>query len=212
MDPRICPLNWDTYVETFPERYLRRGHFDDVMGQRLDKMRQVLRVLEIGGGTTGCPLFQPEPPSNLRVWFLDPLVTKVPDWVVENLGWDQAVKGSLKFDLVVARGCINYLTPWEIRAIPDMLVPGGLFLANTFGQVREGSRMSAGRKGLLQESIRWEHPNIVHHELTLPDGCVINHSFFHYTQNQYLVFLGGPEGGCLFTSYGDNSLLIELRG
>lgn len=220
-------VNWDTYAEDFPHRYLEVSLFDWTVAQHLASLGwcweeappfvqspeaakagpQPIRVLEIGGGTTGCPSLldlKKKPP----VWFLDPFVTRVPEWVVENLTWE-TVRDHDRFEFVIARGCINYLTPEQLALIPTLVAPEGRFLANTFERAKkEGSRLVKNARGeVFQESFRMEPPNVYHHKLTpLGGGEPIEHTFFYYSREDYRLLLDG----CSFRSYNTNSLMISI--
>ena len=116
--------DWNKYRDYFPVRYFKQGHFDQQLVEFVKK-NKVETILDIGGGAFGTEVLKQ---FNKQVYLLDPNIKSCPDWMVANLDYDH----NLKFDLIVARGSINYLTPDQMSKILLWLKPKGTFLANTF--------------------------------------------------------------------------------
>lgn len=117
--------DWNKYREYFPTRYFSLGDFDEYLRNYLTKNPQVETILDIGGGAFGSEVLKD---FNKKVYLLDPFIDQAPDWMEGKVGYDH----QMKFDLVVARGSINYLTPDQISQILLWIKPKGMFVANTF--------------------------------------------------------------------------------
>ena len=91
--------------------------------------------MEIGGGKNGTQYLRR---THLKCWLLDPYIKEAPEWMLGNLDWGSASR--MQFDVIVARGCVNYLSKVQVQTIPSMLKPAGRFMFNTFYKPRSGSR------------------------------------------------------------------------
>ena len=106
---------WNNYRAQFPSRYFQSGYFDSELAKILaSKKSGYLKILDIGGGEQGTiVLNQP----SYEVFYLDPYVKNPPKWVKGRIEWSTKEQ----FDLIVARGCVNYFTPEQLEKIPLML-------------------------------------------------------------------------------------------
>jgi hypothetical protein len=204
---QIVDVDWERYAETFPDRYLDPSPFDAQV-QAVLADRQPATVLDIGGGTTGTRcLNQP----HLTCWLLDPGIAHCPAWMQGNLDWEQ-VQG-MRFNAIVARGSFNYLTRDQIRMIPDLLQPGGVFLANTFYHPRSGSRSYVNRATGVQGTERFTYhadEGLIVHELEpVGEEIIIRHRFFVYSLDDIIALLG--TAGLSITFLRANSVCISLR-
>jgi hypothetical protein len=193
---------WNNYREQFPVRYLQPSKFDEDLTKFLQSHpKAYLKVLDIGGGEEGTKALNL--PRN-EVYYLDPYVVKPPAWVKGRINWDS----NETFDLVIARGSLNYLTPEQLEKIPLFLNKGGTFMANTFlkppgptWQEKEVTN-AYGVKGL--ERTRLVN-NTVEHQVIFPDYQV-NHSFFYYSLDDYFSYFKF----LLYQPYGHNSVIIKV--
>lgn len=160
-------------------------------------------AMDIGGGEEGTKWLNT---FKIKTNLLDPFVKK-PKWVNKKISWSDCKK----YDLIVARGSINYLKEWEIRTIPPRLTDKGIFLANSF--VRPPSRewtsrhYTNGKQEIGFEKFRLNKRNLIEHEIHI-QGIVVDHTFFYYTPNQFKSMLPGVK----LIPYGTNSVRLELRG
>lgn len=193
---------WNNYRAQFPSRYFQSGPFDEELNKHLQgKQGQYLKVLDIGGGELGTTILNQE---NLEVYYLDPFVKIPPKWTKGRVDWDT----NEKFDLIVARGCVNYFTPPQLEKIPLLLNKGGTFMANTFEKApghewqEKTVENLSGIKGIERSRLV---VNQVEHQIVFPDYQV-NHFFYYYSIMDYFKYfkvLG-------YKKYGKNSLIIKV--
>lgn len=195
---------WNDYRKTFPSRYIKEGYFDKYIRKTVLAERPK-KILDIGGGAEGTKVLKG---LGTKVYLLDPYVNKKPSWIHKKVGWD--IK--LVFDLIVARGSINYLNKKELSKVKKLLVPGGIFIANTFASPpweRWSERRYKdipGRSGL--ERYRYNpKKKIVEHELLPRGGRKIKHSFFYYSPKDYKNVFPGSE----FIRYKANSIILYFK-
>ena len=96
-------INWNTYEEIFPDRYLRKSYFDAYVKELIyphNTHKSNFHCLDIGGGVNGTEVLKQD---NCFVTALEPNC--------ENSYWDVNIdwNSNEKFNLIVARGSINYL-------------------------------------------------------------------------------------------------------
>lgn len=197
-------MNWNTYSDIFPSRYIREGKIDDLITEYL--RGESMDVLEIGGGTGSCVPLQKN--RNHTVWLLDPHIKKYPKWIKDKVDWETL---DCQFDLVVARSCINYLTREEISKIPGFIREGGKFIANTFRHppIKPVSRKDVNRIGEeIVERSEMISFDLIQHTLIRPGQPPIIHTFFYYRPDEYASLLGD----CKFIEYGKNSIIIIKGG
>lgn len=184
---------WQQYKEIFPRRYHAPGHFDSVVEETIKWLRPA-NALDVGGGQDGTQVLKA---SNVPTYILDPYVNK-PPWMVEKVSWDCGKH----FDLIVARGSINYLIPAKIKAIGQLLSPKGVFVANTFKEPPSTKWATRSyEKGMERFRLRGR---FVEHELVAKDATLA-HTFPYYSPKDWTTFLPGVK----LIPYGNNSLLIH---
>ena len=178
---------WNDYRAIFPSRYIENGYFDERISQFISEF-EYISVLDVGGGTTGTEALKK---PNVVVDLLDPFVNIKPEWMNKKIDWDY----SNKYDLIVCRGSVNYLTIEEFICIQDMLDPGGSFLFNTFldQPSEEWSERPYvtidGNSGI--ERSRFNRSNsTIEHELEY-DGGVLPHIINYYSEDQYKTIFPG---------------------
>lgn len=207
-------INWETYLEDFPDRYINPGRFDAMLESILSGFSEPVEALDVGGGRTGTlALNRP----NVRAWLADPFIKSCPDWMVSNLCQDQCTtsiymipeRTHQRFDLVVARGSFNYLAPNEIYTVGELLKPGGLFFFNTFTSAKNSERpyinSKTGKKG-LEKSIVEE--NTVRHFLIEENGEEIEHCFNVYNRDRIEYSMAAAELEPTYEEHG-NSLYVR---
>lgn len=192
---------WTHYRDNFPRRYIDTGIFDGFV-MALAYKEIPTRVLDIGGGVTGTESLRS---LNVSAYLLDPYVKETPAWMT-RCDWDT----DLKFDLIVARGVLAYLSEEELKKIPEMLSPRGVFVANSFAEMPENKNRCfetlAGKSGV--EKIRISPDNTILHELDFPqEQRKIQHHFHFYSSASLKALFPKAD----FVRYGKNSVLIVVR-
>ena len=168
-------INWNEYAKTFPDRYIKKGPFDDFISKMV---RKAITILDIGGGTTGS--LSPEQAYDNMVWLLDPNVTTLPKGYAGRATWYDP---SRKYDLIICRGSFNYLQNMQIRSIPNILTPTGCFIFNTFLEPREIFReytINGIKAGIEKTVVQGDSIKTIHHYLIPHSGHPIHHMFIHY--------------------------------
>ena len=167
-------MDWNSYSAWYPERYLKRGPFDE----EVDKVLRTQKggtILEIGGGPKGChSLREKTAREGRKVYTIEPF-TRSPVWADANLSWEEATHALEGVcDFIIARGVLNYLMPSAIARIPYLLSPGGVFLANTFREFPKDSikRVDVRSENqLAEEQIVPIAPGILEHTLIVKQGA-----------------------------------------
>ncbi|MES3004849.1 MAG: hypothetical protein V4690_01900 [Patescibacteria group bacterium] len=196
--------DWNKYKNTFPTRYLEQGYFDEYIKKIISETKPKT-ILDIGGGVTGTTALVD---SGAKVYLLDPFVTNKPDWIFEKINWDTVQQ----FDLVVARGSINYLTTNELLKINKLISPEGTFIANTFlNQPKQewSERLyvnTLGEEGTERSRYNLEK-QVIEHELVTKSGEVISHTFFYHSPDIYKKIFPGIN----ITEYKTNSAILHFR-
>lgn len=197
-------VDWKNYRTTFPKRYIELSRIDDVVEEKVNDLKFGSKVLDIGGGDGTNALKKRALEKSISVLLLDPFVDPV-YWMQGKVDWEN----DIRFDLIVARGSINYLLENEIRKIPKM---GKFFIANSFKlppskkwteREYENAKGETGIERFKYVSSK----NIIIHELICQDGKTISHSFFYYTEDQYKEMIPNVK----IFSYDKNSILLTLR-
>lgn len=199
--------DWNLYRKQFPTRYWKQGLFDNKLIEKLNywksKNKKINTGLDVGCGTLGTLVFRDfSIENNIKVDMLDPYVDKKPDWMRNKIDWDS----NDKYDIIIARGSINYLNEVQIKKLKLMLSDGGLLIANTFlsPPTKDWSERPAtneiGEIGLERSRLVG---NIVEHQIIF-DNYKVNHTFFYYTKEKYEELFGE----IFFSSYTKNSNLL----
>jgi len=168
---------WSNYRDTFPTRYIEEGYFDKWLSEEIEDW-YINTALDIGGGTEGTQVLnQP----NLKVSLLDPFVDKKPDWMYDKVDWDT----TNKYDLIVCRGSVNYLTIEQLKKIKTMLNVGGEFIFNTFVNpppvtwTERPYKTLDGVKGTERSKFNPDDDTI-QHELISENGDKTEHIILYY--------------------------------
>lgn len=179
MDAKLKNINWRTYREVYPDRYLKRSYFDSFI-DRMVKSGQT--ILDIGGGTKGT--LTKEQAENNRVWLCDPFIPGVPEGYRAK---DDPPLGA--YDLIIIRGTFNYLHPLHIIGLKDNLKPGGIIIFNTFREPTEIFRQYTKNKKVMGYEKTIFYPRAggkdgdLHHYLIPSVGEIIHHIMFYYSND-----------------------------
>lgn len=201
---KITHVNWQTYLDTFPDRYTQHGAFDEKIDVLLvQDFKSNCNALDVGGGVHGTQALRK---NNGKTWLADPYIETCPDWMAGNIY--NLMNSKLTFDFIVARGSFNYLTIAEIEKIQSMLTPSGIFLFNTFRTAKTGERRYTNTKTGVSGTERYfDEGGMVRHQLQ-PDNSdeIIEHHFRAYTEKAIAAIF--QRDMALFTSVSGNSLHI----
>ncbi len=199
--------DWNLYRKQFPVRYWEQGGFDKELVEKLNywksKNQKINTGLDVGCGTLGTLVFRDFAlENNIKVDMLDLYVDKKPDWMRNKIDWSSEEK----YDIIVARGSINYLSEDQIKKLKSMLSDGGLLIVNTFlsPPTTDWSERTAtnesGEIGLERSRLVG---NVVEHQIIF-DSYSVSHTFFYYTREKYEELFGEV----FFESYAKNSSLL----
>ncbi len=177
---RIAPIDWDRYLDLYPEKYQKP------QAEMLEICRRAREngqdVLEIGGNK--------RPMGNLSY---DPYVAPDPDFA-RRVDWDEVKSGH--FPVTVCFNAINYLSRAEITAIA---ANSDIFVANTF-------RFAPHEKIDADEyAVRVPYGSdgdVVLHGLRLADDSLMRHMFRTYDLLDYEAM------GLKCLEYGTKSMLV----
>jgi hypothetical protein len=204
--------DWNNYKKDFPERYIQDGYFDEYLNEIIDEMSDAeISVLDVGGGVEGTKALNRE---CLKVKLLDPFIDGCPDWMVGTVDWDS----DEKFDLVVCRGSINYLSEEQMYILHSMIKPGGILVANTFLEMppkewtERPYQTIDGKKGVERfrqkpSEYEWIYSMKIEHELIPENGEPIKHLFNFYKPSRWNNFFNDV----LIQKYKSNSAILEYK-
>ena len=199
--------NWNLYRQQFPVRYWEEGLFDKNLAIQLNMLSQPIKNgLDVGCGVLGTLTLKDFAiKNNISVDMLDPYVDNKPDWMNDKITWDS----NNKYDLIIARGSINYLTPEQMRKLESMLNKNGILMANTFltAPSKEWSeretKNASGEIGVEKSRLVG---NVVEHRIIFKEYD-ISHNFYYYSENNYKEVFKNIE----FITYAKNSTLIMVK-
>jgi hypothetical protein len=195
--------DWNKYRETFPNRYWGWGEIDKIIQDQYDLIGPKT-ILDVGGGAYGTDcLRNMVQRDGVKMYLCDPNIEKCPDWMVSNISLSLACHQEEKFDLVIMRGSLNFLMPWEIRQAEYI---GKNLIANTFRNC-PSDRWEARNNGdfiELYRSLRKQYPAVIENILVKDDNTVIEHSFYYYSEKE----LKDSIPGVSFHPYGVNSVAL----
>lgn len=168
---------WQMYRQIFPKRYLEGSESDVFMKAELDKLPSGT-ALDVGGGVDGTSYLLEWANA---YWLLDPYVdSSLTPCDYEDL---EDEENPQIFDVVLARGSINYLKEEEIVNVA--LAAKRLFIFNTFKtptvQERNYETLQ-GHKGKEKSVFVKEIGSFggIEHTLKPASGVEIVHSFYYY--------------------------------
>lgn len=201
--------NWNLYRSQFPTRYWEQGKFDEELTLKLNRLflkKPIKNALDVGCGTLGTlALKYFSLHKKIEVDMLDPYVEAKPDWMRNKVDWDVQEK----YDIIVARGSINYLNEEQMKKLQSLLNPQGFLIANTFltAPSSEWSEREA-ENSLCEIGIERSRlvGNIVEHEIIFPKYNV-QHTFFYYSEQDYKRFFKEVS----FETYARNSSLLIVK-
>jgi hypothetical protein len=190
-------INWVSYEEKFPERYWLPSQFDLILESWMEKhATKEMSLLDVGCGVHGTKSITRWKGDN---WFaLDPFVPTPVGY--QKASWPL---GEAKFDTIVLRGSLNYLTKEQLLELGGALKEGGALLANTFLTKPDEewrSRPYVDGRGISGVESSRCVSGVVQHQLVV-EGEIINHTFFYYDKTQLEDWFKGLK----FLSYGKGS-------
>lgn len=199
--------NWNLYREQFPVRYWEEGLFDEKLTMQLNRLSQSIKKgLDVGCGVLGTLALKDFAiKNNVSVDMLDPFVDNKPSWMHEKVTWENINK----YDLIIARGSINYLTSHQMQKLEMMLNNNGILMANTFliAPSKEWSeretKNASGEVGIEKSRLVG---NIVEHRIIFKDYD-ISHNFYYYSEDDYRKIFKNIE----FITYAKNSTLLIVK-
>lgn len=210
--------DWNFYRTKFPTRYWQRSEFDEVIEQKISSLidesgKKELLILDVGGGIHGTEAifntydYAAKKGVLIKTDFLDPFIEEKPIWSNERVTWTEKFQD--KYDMVICRGSINYLSEENISTLIGALKSSGVFLSNTF--LKEPSPNWSQR-----EVINWSGSlgverarlkgNIVEHEIVFKDYRIV-HQFNFYSKEDFMKMIPGVN----FVHYSKKSSYIFYR-
>jgi len=201
-------IDWTKYSELYPDRYLKSSKIDkEIDSVIISRDNSTLDILDIGANK-GTEVLRKCADSEDRCYFLDPFMKK-PNWYHKQIIWNDLFNLEYKFDIIVAKNSLNYLTEDELKIIPRVLKPGGTFIANTFIHPREIDREFTNSKtGVTGREKTIFKKGKIYHYLHIGDN-IIEHSFYYYDFNKLLEIFKGENLSFEITS--PSSMIIKLR-
>jgi len=196
-------IDWQTYADVFPDRYVQPSRSDALIAAELWKGDQG-RGLDVGGGVHGT--------KYLWTWasecfLLDPYVRSD----LPSVGWD-GIKPT--FDAIVARGSLNYLSFAQIGVLASCVRDGGLLAFNTFVRPTEGSRRYVSRTGSGLERFRPVPGGpfgMVEHVLEPDGGEPVVHWFLYYPVESLRELITAAGLGCEVLESGNTAVFLCRR-
>lgn len=202
-------IDWTKYTDLYPDRYIKSSTIDERLKTLLEQKNKVsikpLHILDIGGNK-GTEVLN----SNkiyYETYFLDPYMKK-PDWYQKQIIWHDLFDLKYKFDIIVAKNSLNYLTENELRIIPKVLKKDGVFIANTFIHPREIDREFVNSKtGVKGREKTIFKKGKIYHYLHVGNN-IIEHSFFHYDIHKLIEIFEGEKLSFEITT--PSSMIIKI--
>lgn len=170
-------VDWDRYDEIFPKKYMRPiKQIDEVLEKYKGK-----ETLELGGNH-----------YSTTKYVFDPFISKSDTAEMISLSFLE----SHKFDLIVCKNSINYLSESRINMALDSLAEGSMFIANTFD--------GAPKLKITENEVAFSNGMVVYHYL-VHDGHLYFHKFDDRNAEWY------EKRGFTVEKYGKNSLIVSVK-
>lgn len=185
---KITDIDWTLYTHYFPPKYWEKSDFDTFVEDLMrDSKQHINLVLDVGAGTKGS--FVLESFNQISKYFLDPNIPKIPH---DYLPFDE----NLKYDLILLRGCANYLEAKELLNLKKALAPWGMLAFNTFYKKPSENKKTFefyNKKGnfSLEESFYVPLENKIYHSIHT-ENKIFRHSFYYRDLNFWSGLLGRP--------------------
>lgn len=175
----IQDVDWNKYFEIFPQKYFS---FPGKIQEYIDNSHGK-ETLEVGGNTK-CEC----------KYSLDVNVNSL---TAINLTYSDIEEKSMKFDLIVLRNSISYLSVQQLKILQKALNKGGILIGNTY-------RNAPHTKMTLNE-LSIEKDGLITHYL-IKDDVIYKHYFYHRNEEFY------TELGFTLTFTSEKSMLVEYKG
>ncbi len=205
-------VDWNLYREQFPARYWEEGEFDERLEQFFGQVGKVSTALDIGGGVLGTRALKDFALRRQLVCdLLDPYVAALAPHFKAARNWGDV--GPREYDVICARGSINYLSVEELRKVRAMMSPGGCFVANTFLNAPSTElvrRKAINAQGLVGFEESQLIDKVVHHRVVFGEGLPegqgydVSHTFFFHPLETYQAIFPNLQ----VTTYGKNSAML----
>ena len=205
-------VDWNLYREQFPSRYWEEGEFDERLEQFFGQVGKVSTALDIGGGVLGTRALKDFALRRQLVCdLLDPYVAALAPHFKAARNWGDV--GPREYDVICARGSINYLSVEELRVVRAMMSPGGCFVANTFLNAPSTElvrRKAINAQGLVGFEESQLIDKVVHHRVVFGEGLPegqgydVSHTFFFHPLETYQAIFPNLQ----VTTYGKNSAML----
>ena len=110
--------NWNSYRDFFPDRYWKIGDVDTFFLKKINELNiEKENLLDVGGGALGTEILKNMFKKHI---LLDPNITNIPNYINKNVTFQELKANKEKFNLIVARGSINYLNELEIKQLKKL--------------------------------------------------------------------------------------------
>ena len=211
---KIVSVDWSKYRDTFPDKYMKVSEFDHIVWNLHGQMvRQNLpnstHVLEIGSGTDSFNMkFFTHPDGSSKYYALDPYCGK---------GYPSPE--DMKFDLVLCRGTLGYLTETQIQKMVKYAGNKGIVILNTLFIMpaeKIASRYKSKQGGGIEyaePNYDWIYPGLIH--VLIPDDDnlpAIRHKILYYSFYSIvkLARIANPKVKIASYLYKNNSIAIAI--
>ena len=201
--------NWNNYRDFFPDRYWKIGDVDTFFLKKINELNiEKENLLDVGGGALGTEILKNMFKKHI---LLDPNITNIPNYINKNVTFQELKANKEKFNLIVARGSINYLNELEIKQLKSLIDEKGLIIFNTFCEPpsEDWNKKIYETDGVkIEESARFnKEKNIVEHELITNNKKIV-HTFNYYSEVHLKTLLGDNLENF---KYGKNSVVYYLK-
>ena len=192
-------------------KYLNKSYFDNIIEKTVNSFKNSnIKVLDLGGGKLGTQCLKKD---NIKAYLLDPNIENIPEWMYNFTWFDNE-----DFDLIIARGSLNYLNDTLIKNTLTNLKTKGIFIANSFldapePRVRRYKNSNSDTVGTERINVDYnkEGKKIIKHELIPMNGDeIIKHEFFVYTINDIINLIDRENYNISFHLYGKNSYYTKI--
>lgn len=177
-------VDWSKYYETFPTKYFKP---DSYINKYIDKFTNLEYLKNIESLEVGCNT------KCVTKYALDKNI-KVED--AENITYEDLY--NKKFDFILLRNSISYLTKSELKLLISCVDGGGIIIANTFKPVLENTHNG-------NEIVELDG-DVLNHTLILEDDRIIKHSFFNRDEEFWYSL------GFNIERYSETGFLLTYKG
>ena len=165
-------------------------------------------ILDIGANKGTEILKETKSYKHAKLYFLDPFIKK-PKWYHQQIDWKELFETKQKFDIIIAKNSLSYLTEKEISLIPELLKEGGIFIANTFIHPKEIDKEFINSKtGIKGREKTVFKKGKIYHYLHI-DNNVIEHSFYYYDVYKLIEIFENKK--IIFEITSPSSMIVKMK-